>query len=363
MDKKTKKAISHILCDYKAILAFMKNCLDNHLAHPSYMGLLPFFFTYVYEGYKYLHENQLINIDCVTKQALDELEEYRAKGVKLHYGFKQSTSNSINKFNEGEYRKFYDQKFPKKEVCYDHSVANYFIHCIDEFPVGNYHLYSKKVFNMEMGSYVSDISVPITNRIYLLTKFSSEIARAIDTHFDINNIATRNIQMTFNYTELNMAYDYSNFRIKGVPPILMAVLDILCVLNSYCKIFTVINENFMFDIKVKYAVLFYSIMSLKGIVEHCEKKQIDIQMDESLKSYIFDLDKKYIINRLRICCMHYDFPIEDWNSDPFIDAFEKDFDNSIEAISQELSLTIDELAEKIQKYLIVKNFSMRQSKV
>ena len=140
-----------------------------------------------------------------------------------------------------------------------------------------------------------------------------------------------------------------------MPPILMAVLDILCVLNSYRKIFTVINENFMFDMKVKYAILFHSIMSLKGIVEHCEKKQIDIQMDKSLKSYIFDLEKKQVKNRLRISCMHYNFPIDDWNNDPFIDAFEKDFDNSIEAISQELSLTIDELAERLQKYLIVPN--------
>ena len=357
MDKKIENAIFHIKCDYEAIIDYMMTCLNNNLDYSSYMGIMPFFCMYVHEGYNYLNENKLINADCRAEQDLNKLKKYRAKGVKLYEGFTQTAFKSINKFNRNEYIKFYKKKFPESEPNLSPSVNNYFICCVDEFPIGNYHLYSKKVFNMEIGSYISDISPLIHDFAYLLANFSSKIVVALDPSFDRNNIGARNIQMNFNYTDLNMAYDYSNFRIKGIPPILMAFLDILCVLNSYRKVFVAINDDCVFDLKVKYTILLYAIKSLISIIEYCEENKIDINMDETMKLYIWDLKSIYIKNRLRRFCMHYDFPENTWNKDPFVEEFEKIFEKPIAEISTELSKIIEDLSKKLQDYLIVKSFA------
>jgi len=71
------------------------------------------------------------------------LKTYRSKGVKLYEEFKQTTFDSINEFNRSEYIKFYKKAFPKSNPRLLTLVDNYFICCVDEFPVGNYHLYSK----------------------------------------------------------------------------------------------------------------------------------------------------------------------------------------------------------------------------
>lgn len=357
MDKKIENAIFHIKCDYEAILDYMTTCLNNKLDYSSYMGVMPFFCMYVHEGYKYLNKNKLINTDCIAEQYLNKLNKYRAKGVKLYEEFKQTTFSSINEFNRSEYIKFYKKAFPKSNPRLLPFVDNYFICCVDEFPIGNYHLYSKKVFNMEIGSYIPDISQRIYDLAYLLSKFSSKIVVALDPSFDKNNIGTRNIQMNVNYTDLNMAYDYSNFRIKGMPPILMSFLDILCVLNSYRKVFVTINEDSVLDLKVKYTILLYAIKSQISIIEYCEKNKIDIQMGEAMKQYILDLKSVYIKNRLRRFCMHYDFPETIWNKDPFVEEFERLFEKPIAEITNELSAIIEDLSKKLQDYLIVKSFA------
>lgn len=357
MNKKIENAIFHIKCDYEAILDYIMTCLNNKLDYSSYMGVMPFFCMYVLEGYKYLDKNKLINADCIASKDLSKLKTYRSKGVKLYEEFKQTTFDSINEFNRSEYIKFYKKAFPKSNPRLLTLVDNYFICCVDEFPVGNYHLYSKKVFNMEIGSYIPDISRRIYDLAYLLSNFSSKIVVALDPSFDRNNIGARNIQMNFNYTDLNMAYDYSNFRIKGIPPILMAFLDILCVLNSYRKVFVAINDDCVFDLKVKYTILLYAIKSLISIIEYCEENKIDINMDKTMKLYIWDLKSIYIKNRLRRFCMHYDFPENTWNKDPFVEEFERFFEKPIAEISTEFSKIIEDLSKKLQDYLIVKSFA------
>ena len=57
--------------------------------------------------------------------------------------------------------------------------------------------------------------------------------------------------------------------------------------------------------------------------------------------------------------MHYDYPVDTWIEDPFTEVFEKEFGKTLEEISKELSMAIDNLATKLQKYLIVKNFSYK----
>ena len=143
MDKKIENAIFHIKCDYEAILDYMMTCLNNKLDYSSYMGVMPFFCMYVLEGYKYLDKNKLINADCIVSKDLSKLKTYRSKGVKLYEEFKQTTFDSINEFNRSEYIKFYKKAFPKSNPRLLTLVDNYFICFVDEFPVGNYHLYSK----------------------------------------------------------------------------------------------------------------------------------------------------------------------------------------------------------------------------
>lgn len=353
MDKKIENAIFHIKRDYEAILKYMMTCLNNKLDYSSYMGVMPFFCMYVLEGYNYLQKNHLINADCIEQQDLNKLEVCRSKGVKLHSGFKQKSFNSINDFNRDEYIKFYKAAFPKSKTRLLPFVDNYFICCVDEFPIGNYHLYSKKVFDMEVGSYIPDVSKRVYDLAYLLANFSSRIVMAIDQRFGKDMIDTHTVKMDFKYIDLNMAYDYSNFRIKCAPPILMAFLDVLCVLNSYQKVFTVINEDSIFDVKVKYTILFHAILSAKDIVEYCERSKIDIQMDEVLKNHIKYLDKTYVKNELRKFCMHYDFPETTWQNDSFTEMFEKVFGKPFKEISHELSFALENLAERLQEYLIV----------
>ena len=53
-----------------------------------------------------------------------------------------------------------------------------------------------------------------------------------------------------------MAYNYKNFGIQDNPPVLMAFMDILCIVNSYNEVFTKVNIDERLDLKVKFLVLF-----------------------------------------------------------------------------------------------------------
>ena len=354
---KLENAISHIFCDYKAILEFVMTCRNNHLDYSSYMGIMPFFCMYVLEGYNFLCKNNIINKDCITTQELEKLEKCRSVGVKLHSNFKKKTFNSINNFNREEYIKFFNKAGSFARLFLTKSIKNYFVCCIDNYPIGNYHLYSKKVLDMEIGTYIDDVSPQVFDYAYLLSSFSAKIVIAIDKTVNPDLMGQEKISMQFDYADLNMAYDYTNFRIKQSPPILMALLDVLCVLNSYRKIFTQINKDRVFDIKIKFTILFYAILSLKAIFNYCDTENIDIQAKRDFIDYILGLDKQYVKNNLRKFCMHYDFPSTDWKEDPFTEAFELEFQKPIKNVSQDLSEVLNTLANKLQEYLIVKNFS------
>lgn len=215
---KLENAVGHIFGDYKAVLEFVMTCRNNHLDYSSYMGIMPFFCMYVLEGYNYLWKNNIINKDCITKHELEKLEKCRAVGVKLHSNFKQKTFNSINEFNREEYIKFFNMVNPSSRIFITDSIKNYFLYCVDNSPIGNYHLYSKKVLDMEIGTYIDDISPQVFDYVYLLSSFSAKIVVAIDKTFNPDLMGQKNISIQFDYADLNMAYDYANFRIKQSPP-------------------------------------------------------------------------------------------------------------------------------------------------
>ena len=221
--------------------------------------------------------------------------------------------------------------------------------------VGNYHLYSKKVLNLEIGSYIDDITPRVYEFSYNLVSFISKIIFGIDKNFKPKSI--QEVKFEFKYSDLNMAYNIRNFSIKNNPPILMAFIDILSILNSYRKIFCNINKDFILDIKTKYIILFYSIISIKNVVDYCTTNNIDIHMNNELIEYVLYIDSKYLKNNLRKYCMHYDFPENNWKLNPFTNEFESTFNTSINDISIELKNVIDKLSIMLQNYLIVENFN------
>ena len=72
-----------------------------------------------------------------------------------------------------------------------------------------------------------------------------------------------------------------------------------------------------------------------------------------MKMNIKYLDKTYVKNELRKFCMHYDFPETTWQNDSFTEMFEKVFGKPFKEISHELSFALENLAERLQEYLIV----------
>ena len=360
MDDITKKrakienAIEHIVCDYKAIIDYALTCINNKLSYQTYMCILPFFSMYVLEGYEYLCENGILNKESIHQQELEKLEKCRAVGVKLHSNFKKTTFNSLNDFNRNEYIKFFNKAHPIARLVLKESIKNYCVCFVDNFPVGNYHLYSKKILDTEIGTYIEDVSKQVYEYTFLLSRFSTEVVSGIDTSFDLNIMGQRKISIQFNSIDYNMAYDYKDFRIKQSPPILMALLDVLCVLNAYRKIFVKINKDRILDIKIKYTILFYAILSLKSIFNFCDSENIYIQAEREFTNYIHDLENRYVKNKLRKFCMHYDFPIDEWKQDPFTEEFEKEFQKPIQQISQTLFDVIDTLANKLQELIMEK---------
>lgn len=355
LNEKIKDECTHILLDYESILNFLKTCIDNNLDYASYMGIMPFLCMYVVEGYKFLSKNAIINEDSIDKEFLSKIEKCRASGVKLYSGFNRKTFNSINEFNRAEYIKFFKKAFPKLEPKIFWFVDNYFVCFVDKLLVGNYHLYSKKVLNLEIGSYIDDITPRVYEFSYNLVSFISKIIFGIDKNFKPKSI--QEVKFEFKYSDLNMAYNIRNFSIKNNPPILMAFIDILSILNSYRKIFCNINKDFILDIKTKYIILFYSIISIKNVVDYCTTNNIDIHMNNELIEYVLNIDSKYLKNNLRKYCMHYDFPENNWKLNPFTNEFESTFNTSINDISIELKNVIDKLSIMLQNYLIVENFN------
>lgn len=352
-------AISNIYNDYIAILNYVTTCLNNKLDYSSFMGVYPFLCLYVVEGYNFLTKYKIIDTNAISKNNLKKLINCRACGVKLYSDFKNTTFESINKFNRNEYEKFFRKAFPNLKLKLLKIVDNYFICFTDGFPIGNYHLYSKKVLNMEIGSYIEDVGPRIFELSSVLSSFSFAIVKGINPNVDINQLGKKKININFDYADLNMAYNYSNFSIKNNPPILMALLDVLCVLNSCAKIFSLINDDLRLGVKIKYPILLYSILSLKNILKYSEENGIVTGFDKSFETYVNDLDARYVKNNLRKYCMHYEFPKNNWERDPFVEEFSKFFGNDFDGVHKEISSTIEELSNKLHKNLIIKRFSHR----
>ena len=212
---------------------------------------------------------------------------------------------------------------------------------------------------MEIGSYIEDVSLKVYNHSYLLAGFVMSIVRSLDENFDVYMEGDRKVSIKVDYVDMNMAYDYNNFSIKQCPPILMALLDVLCVVNSLRKTFLIINEDKLFGIKVLYAASFYAVLSIESIISYCQKTNICIPSPDKLIACTDRWKEKYMKNVLRKYCMHYDFPDNEWGKEPFSEEFEKNFDFDIDAIYVELKQEANIIGDELQAYLIKQEFVFR----
>lgn len=354
----THYTIGCILRDYKSIFYYIRHCMDNKSVHPGITNVLPYISMLVYEGNKFLKRNGIIKIDSELEDDIRKLNHFRSMGIKLYSEFNLKQYCALNDFNKNEYEKFYKKAYPLSKVHLVREVNNYFLHIVNGILIGNYHLYAQKIFETEIGSYNDNISVWVGDYTYLVSNFISSILSI----FEVDMISPQDIKgLKFDdkYVGINMAYAYKNFSIQDNPPILMALLDLVCNLNFFENIFSKINKDLVLDLKLKYCVIFYSILSIKKILEFCISHDFAIDKSAEFYRYVVDLESQYVCNRLRVVCMHYDLEensIEEFKSDPFKEQFEHVLGKDLWGCKDKISKVLKELSEELNDFVIKKGF-------
>lgn len=340
-------SITEIINDFKAIMDCYQICIHNNVESAILQAFNPYLCVFVHSGIEYLENNNLLKI--YDKKFKEKVEKIRSKFLKQYADLKPKTYKSLNDFNRDECLKFFDKKYPKSNCLLTQDVKNYYIASINNKPIDNYHL-SSSIFDCEIGSYLDDIAPQIQSFIYQMTKLIVQLLLA--AHIDYEEKKEIISFDKVNYADIDMAYNYKNFGIQNNPPILMAFMDILCIVNSYNEVFTKVNINERLDLKVKFLVLFESIVGIKKLIEFCDSSMININMDDEFKRFVYRIDRIYCRNPLRRYCAHYGYLETDWKSDPVVEVFEKLLYKPIEEISEDLSNQLLKLGEYINKFII-----------
>lgn len=174
----------------------------------------------------------------------------------------------------------------------------------------------------------------------------------VAAHIEIEQSAKAISFNKIQYADINIGGNYKNFGIQNNPPILMAFMDILCTVNSYNDVFTEINTDERFDLKVKYLIFFESIQGIKRIIEFCQTSQIDLTIDKAFTEFIDKMEKTCCKNQLRRYCAHYGYKETNWRSDPIIEVFEKHFEKPFAVISKDISAYILKLSIYLNAFVI-----------
>lgn len=341
-------AIREIVNDLRAILDCLQVCVFNNASSSIFQGVNPYLCSFVYSGYEFL-EKQKIDIGISDNGFKKKVSKSRSKFLKQYPEFKKGTYESLNNFNRDEYIKFFHKDYPTLSPKMIKAVNNYYIASINNKPIDNYHL-SSSILCCEIGSYIDDITPQIQLFIYQMTHFIVQILLA--AHIEPTNCTQKILIPEVIYNDINMAYSYKNFGIQNNPPILMAILDILCTVNSYNEVFVKINSNERLDLKVKYLILFCSVVGLKNIIAFCRKSNIKITIERKLEEFIAEINQKYCKSKIRNYCAHYGYEETDWESDPVVEIFEKYFNKSVNEISDDLSKQLLTLGEYLNKFVI-----------
>ena len=356
-DELKRYSINEIIYDLKAILNCFQISVNNNLGAAVYVGLIPYLYSFIYAGLEYLERYQFITID--DKEMSKKVKTLRSKFQKQYAQIK--STKSLEEFIDSEYKKFlelHNQKTSSPQT--GNVVNNYYVADLNDKPIDNYHLASS-LFDFEIGSYVPIIVPQLSSHIgellsiikYLLTEAGVDLTAPPST-------------VTFDeikYADINITRNYINFGIQNNPAILMAFLDILCVLNSYNEVFTRINSDVRLDFKVKFLVLFDSITATAKMIEYCENNHKNLKFGDEDKDFIFTIKEKYCKNQLRRACAHYDFSPErehwsqKWEADPIVELFEGTFHKEIDVISNEFDEILKELSERLNRFVIRKPFA------
>lgn len=349
-DKLIDIEFEHIISDYSALYNYIDKWIGKNFDQSVISNILPFANLIVAEGYDFMVKNQYIISSMELKQQINTIKDCRAASIKLYENFKQKTHDSINDFNRQEYIKFFHKQYPEIKSPYmTREVNNYFLAFINEKPISNYHYLAKKIFDFDIGSY----NVDLKEQVYKYTSNIFSFVYKILDYFKMGDSTscckTQSLNIKLKYCDLNMAYDYDNFNIKHNPPILMVLLDVLCTLNYYIEIFSSLNEDFKFDLKIKYIILFYAVISVRDIINFCDRTGYDFIYKKELQCYVNNRDNKFNNGKLRRICMHYDFSEFANLVDPFQNAFEQFFNINVNQVSEILKEEITKFAYLLDK--------------
>lgn len=342
--------------DYRAILKYCFFYLNNHCDYTIMAGLLPYISMFVLEGHSYLSKRKIIEIDSIDRELRKEVGGYRAKGVKLYGQFNMKEFNNINNFIDSEYNKFLKSKYKKGSQTSSVETYNYFLALLDNEVIGNYHWYTKKIFDIDISicGDKEEANNKIAHYVESITKFIAQVYVCLTGTTISPQDSTAGLTFKVEYLDLNMKVHDVNFNESCPRNILLALLDVLCSLNYYRKIFYKINSDFHFDIKIKYCTLFYATISIKKILEFCKLRSIEIGEIDRLENYILELDSMVIKNNLRKVCMHYEVFDKNYHEcqiDPFIEEFEKELKQSIENIQKNLHCYIENLSNIVSSLI------------
>ncbi len=343
--------IEQILNDFETAYQFLMDYLVSKVSYHAIIGVFPFLCMLVVEGHAILNDSGILPTDLIKEKKLKDIYKLRSKGIKLYENFTLKTYNSVQKFNEKEFEKFLGNSNPLfPNVFKAPFVDNYFIVTLNNKIIGNYHLYTKKILNCEIGSYNERIPNEVGDMAETISWYITTILRCLKP----KSLIYKPTPFTFSYSEhdLCMKKNYDNFSINN-QPILMAFIDIVSILNYYNEFFCKINKNFYFGLKVKYAILFYGILGTKYILRYCENNGFSFKNNILKEVLIFD--KELIHNMLHRYSLHYGYH-EDWKENPIIEAFENKFNKPIKEIDLLLDEKIRDFADKLNSFLIVYPF-------
>ena len=346
-------SVTQIIRDYKSMFFFFKDCLDNDRCYNVLTGVIPFACMLVMGGYEYLLKENLISENEIDNSDLQVITTIRAKGLKLYVGFKDKTYKSIESFLKNEKEKFLKMANQNiKRDLLEGFVNYYFVAFVNKKAIGNYHLYSKKKLNTEIGIYKKEPEVKRT--VCAISRFISQILVAAG--IDILKEAKANgVSIEISNKDLNLERDIRFFKIKDTC-VLIAFLDILCELNYYIEIFNKINQGVYLDFKFKFSTLFYSITSFNHILIYCKEKGIVLEIEKEFVAKMNRLEKQICKNQLRTHCLHYDYSGLDFKT--IEEAFERHFNDTLDNIDDYFTELIKELSVALENIIFNKSFDM-----
>lgn len=326
---------NEILSDFKSIYNCLQICLKNDVNVYVYQSIMPFLCSRLYAGLKYLKkQNPRLVID---KEFWGRLSKSRSKFLKEYTEFKENSYNKLKSYIEKESNKFFEYEKLKNENVLRQDINNYFITTYNNKPIDNYHL-RMKILCCDIGVYNEDIKTDVGNFVEKMCNYLSCVIGGPDRVKTPKKLKLGKF-VIFN---LNISHKYENFNISDAP-ILIVLLDILCTINSFIEIFTLICENDKLFLKTAYLILFDSILGLHRIIDFCQENNININISDDFKNKILLLEEKYCKNCVRRHCAHYGFD-STYLKDPITEIFESKFEGSLNAIRQDIFAKLKDLS-------------------